>query len=250
VSSTLVSVGPPLAAVLVVLTALGAGVAAVAGLGHGRGVVTAAVRAALQLAVIAAVITAVLGALPLAAAFVTAMYAVATATAGRRLRVGRQAWRLLLPLGAGSLPVVGALLVTGVVPAEPLAVIPVAGILVGGAMTATTLAGRRALDELATRHGEVEAGLAIGLLPRDARLEIARPAAADALVPVLDQTRTVGLVTLPGAFVGMLLGGATPVAAAGVQLLVLVALLAVEATAVAGTAERGARASLQRGGGG
>lgn len=37
---------------------------------------------------------------------------------------------------------------------------------------------------------------------------IVRPAASDALLPGLDQTRTVGLVTLPGAFVGMLLGGA------------------------------------------
>jgi putative ABC transport system permease protein len=43
----------------------------------------------------------------------------------------------------------------------------------------------------------------------------------------------VGLVTLPGAFVGMLLGGATPLQAGAVQLLVLVLLLAVETVAVA-----------------
>ena len=45
--------------------------------------------------------------------------------------------------------------------------------------------------------------------------------------------RTVGLVTLPGAFVGMLLGGATPLQAGAVQLLVLVLLLTVETVAVA-----------------
>jgi putative ABC transport system permease protein len=71
------------------------------------------------------------------------------------------------------------------------------------------------------------------LLPRDAALEIARPSAGQALVPAIDQTRTVGLVTLPGAFVGMLLGGATPVQAGAVQVLVLVLLLAVETVAVA-----------------
>ena len=38
---------------------------------------------------------------------------------------------------------------------------------------------------------------------------VADPTAAQALVAAMDQTRTVGLVTLPGAFVGMLLGGAT-----------------------------------------
>ena len=56
-------------------------------------------------------------------------------------------------------------------------------------------------------------------------------------MPGLDQTRTVGLVTLPGAFVGMLLGGASPLQAAAVQLLVLVALLLVQALAVVTTVE-------------
>jgi putative ABC transport system permease protein len=40
-------------------------------------------------------------------------------------------------------------------------------------------------------------------------------------------------VTLPGAFVGLILGGASPLDAGMVQLLVLVSLLAAEATAIA-----------------
>jgi putative ABC transport system permease protein len=109
------------------------------------------------------------------------------------------------------------------------------------------LAGRRALDELTQRRGEVEAALALGLPDRDAALEVCRPGAAQALLPPLDQTRTVGLVTLPGAFVGMLLGGATPLAAGAVQLFVLVALLAVEAVAVVATIELAARGLVRRG---
>jgi putative ABC transport system permease protein len=93
------------------------------------------------------------------------------------------------------------------------------------------------LDELAQRRGEVEAALALGLGERDARLEVARPVAGAALVPALDQTRTVGLVTLPGAFVGMLLGGATPLQAGAVQVLVLLLLLAVETVTVAAMLE-------------
>jgi putative ABC transport system permease protein len=38
-------------------------------------------------------------------------------------------------------------------------------------------------------------------------------------------------VTLPGAFVGVLLGGATPIQAGATQVLVLIALLVVEAVA-------------------
>ena len=53
-----------------------------------------------------------------------------------------------------------------------------------------------------------------------------------ALVPALDLTRNVGLVVLPGAFVGLLLAGATPLEAGRLQLLVLVGLLCAESVAV------------------
>jgi putative ABC transport system permease protein len=136
------------------------------------------------------------------------------------------------------------LLLSRLVPTTPIALVPIVGILVGGAMTATTLAGRRTLEGLRNRRGEVEAALSLGLPDRDARLLIIRDDAALALLPGLDQTRTVGLVTLPGAFVGMLLGGATPLQAAAVQLLVLAALLLVQAVATASTLELVARSAF------
>ncbi|HEY8373609.1 MAG TPA: ABC transporter permease [Pseudonocardiaceae bacterium] len=76
-------------------------------------------------------------------------------------------------------------------------------------------------------------------------MEIGRRAATTALLPALEQTRTVGLVTLPGAFVGMLLGGASPVAAGAAQLLVLVGLLAVEPCAVLTMIEIVARSGIR-----
>jgi putative ABC transport system permease protein len=72
---------------------------------------------------------------------------------------------------------------------------------------------------------------------RDGVTLVAREAAALALIPGLDQTRTVGLVTLPGAFVGVLLAGASPLQAGAVQLLVLLALLLVQVLAVGVTIE-------------
>jgi putative ABC transport system permease protein len=95
-------------------------------------------------------------------------------------------------------------------------------------MTAATLTGRRLLAGLRSRRDEVEGWLALGATPRQAVLPIAREAAAEALVPAIDQTRTVGLVTLPGAFVGALLGGAGAVDAARFQIVVLVGLLCAE----------------------
>ncbi|SCG64746.1 putative ABC transport system permease protein [Micromonospora siamensis] len=238
--------GPRLAYALVLLTMVAAAVAAVGRLGHGRQIAVAVARAAVQLAAVSLLITAIVTSLWATAAFVAVMCAVASGTSARRITRGRHGWWAAVPIAAGSLPVVVGLLLAGLLPLRGIAVVPVAGILIGGAMTATSLAGRRALDELTGRWGEVEAALALGLLPRDAALLVCRPAAAQALIPALDQTRTVGLVTLPGAYVGVLLGGASPVAAGITQLFVLVGLLAVESVAVVLTVELVARGRLQR----
>lgn len=72
------------------------------------------------------------------------------------------------------------------------------------------------------------------------------PLTGVALVPALDRTRTVGLVTLPGAFVGVLLGSGDPVRAAGAQILVLVGLLAAETVAALVTVELVARQRIVR----
>ncbi|WP_031122299.1 ABC transporter permease [Streptomyces sp. NRRL S-623] len=242
----LLPVSPALGVVLAVLLVFEAAVAARAGLGRSREILVAGVRAAVQLAAVSMLIGWVARYLAPLLGFVVLMFAVAAWTAGRRITRNSTWWWAAVPIAAGALPVVGLLLVTGLVPVRGLALIPVAGILIGGALTATVLGGRRALDELTTRYGEVEARMALGMLDRDARLEIVRPAASDALLPGLDQTRTVGLVTLPGAFVGMLLGGASSVEAGAVQLFVLVALMAVQVVAVATVLELVARGRLHR----
>jgi putative ABC transport system permease protein len=231
--STTVAIGPGLAVAAVLAVGLAAAVALWARLGTDRSTLVAGARAVLQLGAVSLLIGAIVGSVLLSAAFVLVMVAVATWTSARRITPHPSGWWAVLPIAVAPLPVVALLVLGGVVPPVGVAVIPMAGILIGGTMTATSLAGRRTLDELAARHGEVEAALSLGLLPRDAAMEIARPSAGQALIPAIDQTRTVGLVTLPGAFVGMLLGGATPLQAGAVQLLVLVLLLAVETVAVA-----------------
>lgn len=245
--STLLEVDLRLAAVGLALAALAVAASAAFRLGHTAAVARAVARAGLQLGLVAGVIVAIVDSPGWTLGFVAVMFAVATATAGGRMGAGRRRWWASAPLAAGVVPVLALLVGTGVLPVRGAVLIPVAGILLGGAMTATTLAGRRALDELATRRGEVDAALAVGLLPRDAVREVCRPAAAQALVPALDQTRTVGLVALPGTFVGLLLGGATPLQAGAVQLFVLVGLLAVEAVAVGTAVEVVAAGLLHRG---
>ena len=150
---------------------------------------------------------------PLTLAFIAVMLTVASVTAGRRLvRDGPWWWAFAPVLARRGAGLGRAWCSAGWSPARPSRWCPSSGILIGGAMTATTHRRPRSLDALRTRRGEYEAALSIGLVDRDAALLVARDDAALALVPGLDQTRTVGLVTLPGAFVGMLLGGASPAA--------------------------------------
>lgn len=234
------------AAAMAVLVALAAFVSSAGHLGPGREMVVAAVRALVQLAAVSVIIAAVVRSLPLTVAFVLVMFLVATVTSARRLTDERGGLLAGLSIAAGALPVLVVVLVSGAVPARGIAVVPVSGIVIGGAMSATSVAGRRAMDELHTRWGEYEAGISLGLSERDAALEICRPSATQALTPALDQTRTVGLVTLPGAFVGVLLGSGDPVQAGVAQLLVLVGLLAAEAVAVSVTVELVARRLIRR----
>ncbi|GAA1996704.1 ABC transporter permease [Nocardiopsis rhodophaea] len=240
-SSTLLPIGPPLFAAIVLATLIAAALAALARMGHGAAVLRAGARAVVQLGAVSLIITAVVTSGPLTLLYVAVMLGVAGFTAGRRFTTRRCAVLAVVPIAVAVVPFLGVLLAAGLVRTVGLVLIPISGILIGGGLTATSLAGRRAMDELAARKGEVEAALSLGMSPRDAALEICRPAAVSALIPALDQTRTVGLVTLPGAFVGMLMGGASPVDAGAVQLFVLTGLLLVEVIAIVGCLEMFAR---------
>lgn len=238
---TSVNLGWPLAVLLLTLAGLAGIITRAAGLGPLRSPVFAALRAIAQLAAVSTIIVAVLHSLGWTLLFLCAMVLIAGATSGRRIRgAGPRrpgTWWAAAPITAGVVPAMILILLSQVVPAEPIAILPTAGILIGGAMTATTLSARRMGEELTSHRGAYEAALALGLTRRASAVLIARDAAALALTPGLDQTRTVGLVTLPGAFVGVLLAGASPWQAAAAQLLVLIALLLVQAIAVATTIE-------------
>lgn len=70
------------------------------------------------------------------------------------------------------------------------------------------------------------------MLPGDAIGTITHRRYPEALLPNLDQVRTTGLVTLPGAFIDVMLGGGTPIQAATAQVLVLFGIMASQAITV------------------
>jgi putative ABC transport system permease protein len=207
---------------------------------------TAAVRAAVQLAAVATVLAAAMSRLWSSILVLAVMFTVASVTAARRSEASRGSMWLTAALAAGMVAVIPLLLLTRVVPLTGVALIPVFGIVLGGTMTASAISARRALDALGLRAGEVEAALSLGLSERDSRMEIIERPLFDALLPNLDQARTAGLVTLPGAFVGVLLATGSAAQAAAVQVLVLISLVLSQACGVAVTGELVARGRIVR----
>ncbi len=184
--------------------------------------VLAIARAVVQLAVVALLLRGILDYPATVLAFLALMLTTASVTAGGRLREtwhGRRA--AAAGVVAGGVTSVGAVLLLGLVDLEVRYVVAVAGIVIGNAMSAATLSGRALQRTARDRAGEIEAWFALGARPARAHAEVAREAVRESMLPTLDQTRSTGLVTLPGAFVGALFGGASPVEAAQFQLVVL-----------------------------
>jgi putative ABC transport system permease protein len=192
----------------------------------------ATLRAVVQLSLISLVIAWAFQHPAAAALLLVVMLAAAALTSTRRIGLGRTVYPIaLVAILCGASVTVGVVMVLDVLPGGAEMVVPFAAQVIGGAMVASSLAGQRLRDDVTDRWGEVEAGLAIGLTPRQSVAEFGPRAVGRALTPGLDQTRAAGVVTLPGAYVGLLLGGASPYEAALVQTLVLVGLLAAQSIA-------------------
>jgi putative ABC transport system permease protein len=243
---TVAVLGPTLIVVCVVLVAAAAVIYRLAGLGKVWTVPVAAARAAAQLAAISTVLAAAMTRLWSSTLVLVVMFVVAAITAAGRSQADRGPAWMSLPLAAGLTAVIPVLVLTGLVPLKGAALIPTVGIILGGTMTAVAVAARRTLDTLTMRLGEVEAALSLGLTERDSRRLVIDRATADALLPNLDQARTAGLVTLPGAFVGVLLATGSAAQAGAVQVLVLIGLLLAQGCGVALTGELVARGHISR----
>lgn len=239
--------GPTLIVVCAAMAVIAAGVYLAAGLGPVWSVPAATIRAAAQLAAVSAVLGAAMLRIWSSVLVLAVMFTVAAFTAARRSEADSGGVWLTLPLAAGLAVVIPLLVMTGLVPVTGFALVPVVGIVLGGTMTAVAVAARHGLDSLGMRSGEVDAALSLGLSERDSRIEVIRRPNADALLPNVDQARTAGLVTLPGAFVGVLLSTGSAAQAGAVQVLVLVSLLLSQSCGVAVTAELVARGKLTRG---
>ncbi len=192
-----------------------------------RAVLLALIRAIVQLGILSVILTGVIADPLWVGVGLGVMFVAAVGTAARRAGIGASG---ILPLAAAMLlgPVVVLVIVFGTSAIEfsPRYVLAIGGIVIGNTMTIAILSQRIFGTSIRDHWDEVEGWLALGATPRQSTLELGRRAIHTALLPSVDQTRTTGIVVLPGAFVGAIFGGASPLEAGRFQVVVLASILA------------------------
>ncbi|XP_042482923.1 protein ALUMINUM SENSITIVE 3-like [Macadamia integrifolia] len=212
----------PLAATAVVLMAVV--LSMVQKLGLAREMIYSMVRAFIQLSVIGFVLQFIFNQKNggwIVAAYLF-MVSVAGYTAGQRAKhVPRGKYIAGASILAGTAITMFLLILLNVFPFTPRYIIPVAGMMVGNAMTVTGVTMKRLRDDIRIQKNLVETALALGATPRQATVQQVKRALIVALAPVLDNAKTVGLISLPGAMTGLIMGGASPLEAIQLQIVVM-----------------------------
>ncbi|HEY5836965.1 ABC transporter permease [Streptomyces sp.] len=192
-------------------------------LGLGRDVLVVACRAAVQLIAIGAILSWLFthAGLPGSLAWVAAMVLIAGQVAGRR-GAGLPRPRLVatLAIGVATGATMAVLLAAHIVGA-PRTVVPVGGMVVNAILPICSVALARLREEVERNRAEVEARLVLGLSAAESVRPRLRAVLRTALLPPIDATKVVGLITLPGAMTGLILAGVPPLLAIRYQLVVV-----------------------------
>jgi len=222
-----------------VLVALAVGISAYLRLGFERSIVWASLRAAVQLMAVGVLLAFVLSSNIdrfLAPVWILVMIGIAAFVTSRRACSARVLPAAVLSIGGSTLLSLLIVFGFGVLPAEPIQLIVVAGITIGNALPATVVAADLVTKKMTEDRMQVEGLLALGFNARQAARFIVRESARIALLPQIERTKIVGLVALPGAMTGLLIAGVDPIDAVIIQLVVMYLVLgtvAISSTVVA-----------------
>jgi putative ABC transport system permease protein len=135
---------------------------------------------------------------------------------------------IAIAIPAGTLVSLGFFLV-GVVGSDAWRdaryVVPLAGMIIGNAMTGVTLAVIQVVDGVRTQRAAIETALMLGATPRMATRSIVRGAVDSAILPTINSMIGIGIVFLPGMMTGQILSGTSPLIAIEYQIAIMLAIL-------------------------
>lgn len=194
----------------------------------GKDIIISAIRAFVQLLAIGYVLTFIfdLDSAVYVVLMITIMAGVASYNSGKRGARVRNSY-LISTIAIFATTFITIIVLSGfqIIPFKAQYIIPVSGMVIGNVMNAASLAMMRLDDELKANRVRVEAALSLGASPLQAASPALKKSVTTAMVPVVDRAKVVGIVSLPGGMSGMILAGASPLAAVKFQIVIMYMLL-------------------------
>ncbi len=155
-------------------------------------------------------------------ALLIVMIAAAGKTSSRRAKQFPGALPVsLYAIGLGAGATIAVMTASGVIEHTAASLVPIGSMLIASAMNANALAFDRFRSEVESHVGEIEAALALGAATHVTVSPYSQGALRAALIPPVDNLRSLGIVWIPGMMAGMVLSGTSPLYASIYQFVVL-----------------------------
>lgn len=107
---------------------------------------------------------------------------------------------------------------------DPQYTIPLAGMIIGNAMTGINLGLNNFVNSLSKEKHKIEALITIGVKPEKILLPFVKQSIETALLPTLNSMVGMGIIFLPGMMTGQILSGTIPTTAIMYQIAIMIAI--------------------------
>ncbi|MBZ9686652.1 iron export ABC transporter permease subunit FetB [Clostridium estertheticum] len=107
---------------------------------------------------------------------------------------------------------------------NPQYTIPLAGMIIGNAMTGVNIAIKTFMDDISKEKIKINTLLNLGVEPKDILKPFANNALETALIPTINSMLGMGIIFLPGMMTGQILSGTLPTTAIMYQIAIMIAI--------------------------
>lgn len=151
----------------------------------------------------------------------------ATYTASRRVSIAKGYKIGFLSMFISSFLVIGVAVISGMLETKANQLIPIGGMIIGNALNAYTQTIERFRSDTKSNIEMIENFVALGAPLKEAFRQQIRDSIRAALIPIINNLQTLGIIWIPGITAGMVLAGANPIHAVFFQLLIMFGMVAV-----------------------
>jgi len=108
---------------------------------------------------------------------------------------------------------------------DPQYFIPIAGMLIGNAMTGISIGVNKLIQDMTTHKASIENALMLGATPKKASKHLVDQAFDAAIIPTINSMLGMGIIFLPGMMTGQILSGVSPLTAIEYQIAIMLGIL-------------------------